>query len=87
MPGSGRTTHHQWPVPAAADQVRQIRDHVTGLANAQDTEIPKITYGTGAAPSTGMRAGDVHLQYVATALADDMNVALPPDIDDSQETG
>jgi len=57
--------------------MRQIRDHVTGLANAQDTEIPKITYGTGAAPSTGMRAGDIHLQYVATTF--DVNVSLDPE--------
>jgi hypothetical protein len=86
MPGTGRTTHHQWPVPAAADEVRQIRDHITGLANAQDTELPKITYGTGAAPSTGMRVGDVHLQYVV-AIGFDANAALPPDLEDSQETG
>lgn len=87
MPGAGRTTHHQWPVPAVGDQVRLIRDHITGLANAQDTEIPKITYSTGAAPSSGMRAGDIHLQYVASAMAEDVNVPLPDDWEDTQGTG
>jgi len=68
MPGSAQTAHHKWPVMASTDEVRLIRDHVTGLAAAQDTEIPKITFGTGAPPATGNRNGDIFCQYSLTAL-------------------
>jgi hypothetical protein len=63
-----------------------IREHVQGLALAQDAEIPKITYSAGAAPSTGMRAGDIHLQYVAALADEDVNVALPEDLAPPEET-
>lgn len=66
MPGSAQTTHHQWPVPAATDEVRQVRDHVTSLGEAIDGDVPKVTYGTGPAPAvTGNeRDGDMYLQYI-----------------------
>ena len=65
MAGSAQTTHHNWPVPGANDEVRQVRDHIVGLGEAIDAEVPKITYGTGSPTvSGGERDGDMYLQYV-----------------------
>jgi len=86
MPGTARTTRRQWPFPASAGEAGMIRDHVKGMPEAQDAEIPKITYSAGAAPSTGMRTGDIHLQYVAALVAEDVNVPLPEDLAPPEET-
>jgi hypothetical protein len=64
MPGSGATSHHAWPVPASTDEVRQVRDHIVGLGDAIDAEVPKIEYGTAMPTVTGSeRDGDMYLQY------------------------
>lgn len=72
----GQTAHRNFPYPDAT-AVNKPRLDITALANDLDTKLYRITYGTGPAPSSGMRAGDIHLQYSATALAFDENVALP----------
>lgn len=71
----GATGHHalRYPDPSA---VMKPRIDITNLATDVDAKFPKITYGTGAAPSTGMRAGDIHLQYAASALQEDDNAPL-----------
>jgi hypothetical protein len=40
------------------------RVDITELAQDLDAKLPKITYSTGAAPTTNVRDGDIHLQYV-----------------------
>lgn len=71
----GATTHRGFPFPDGTAPMKPRLD-IQALAQDLDTKEPKITYSTGAAPSTGVRAGDIHLQYSATVMADE-NVALP----------
>lgn len=68
------TPHHALPFPLPTDAAKPRVD-IGNLATSVDTKFPKITYGTGAAPTTGMRDGDIHLQYPA-ATGFDENVAL-----------
>lgn len=72
----GSTTHHALRYPDTTT-VMKPRVDITNLASDVDTKFPKITYGTGAAPTTGMRAGDIHLQHSATVVALDENAPLP----------
>ena len=65
MAGSDQTAHHEWPIPALTDEMRMVRDHIAGLGDAIDAEVPKIAYGTGGPVVTGdERNGDMYLQYV-----------------------
>ena len=60
----GATAHHVLPKPDPDDEFKPRLD-IGALADAVDTQFPKITSGTGAAPTVGVRDGDIHLQYVA----------------------
>jgi hypothetical protein len=70
------TSHHALPKPDASALFKPRLD-INALADSVDTKFPKITKGTGAAPTSGMRDGDIHLQYSATALFDE-NEPLDP---------
>jgi hypothetical protein len=59
----GATSHRGFPYPEASDPMKPRVDIKT-LADDLDAKSPKITYGTGAAPTTNVRDGDIHLQYV-----------------------
>ncbi len=59
----GTTSHRGFPYPEPADLMKPRVD-ITELAQDLDTKLPKITYSTGAAPTTNVRDGDIHLQYV-----------------------
>lgn len=59
------TGHHGFPVPAPTDKVREVRLHITALAEDIDAKTPKITSGPdGDLPPTGAREGDIHLTYL-----------------------
>jgi hypothetical protein len=60
------TSHQSLRYPTSADLAKPRID-VANLAADVDAKMPKITQGSGAPPSTGVRAGDVHLQYAAGA--------------------
>lgn len=60
----GTTSAHALPYPDPADPLTEIRTDIRDLAEAADAKIPKILYGTGDPPLSGMREGDVYLKYV-----------------------
>lgn len=78
------TSHHALPKPDAS-AVFKPRLDINALADDVDTKFPKITRGTGAAPTAGVRDGDIHLQYAAVVALNengdpaDENVPLDPE--------
>lgn len=59
------TGHHGFPVPAPTDAVKNVRGHITALADDIDAKVPKITNGpAGDLPPADAREGDIHLTYL-----------------------
>lgn len=56
------TTHHALRYPVSTDP-NKPRIDIQRLAEDVDTKMPKITSGTGTAPTTGNREGDIYLRY------------------------
>jgi hypothetical protein len=74
------TAHHGFPVPAPTDAVKNVRGHITALADDIDAKVPKITHGTASDPlPVGPREGDIHLTYLPSAVvAADAPAPAPP---------